>query len=92
MSPDDNVLSVSASSGFSTADGYWLMLKPLSPGSHALHFASTLDGFSQNVTYDLTVNGSCRSQVVDRNRLFQDEHGPIQEREVTLSIKSRTRS
>jgi hypothetical protein len=59
MSPDDNVLGVSASSGFSTADGYWLMLKPLSPGSHALHFASTLDGFSQNVTYDLTVKGSC---------------------------------
>jgi hypothetical protein len=61
MSPTDNVLGVNASSGFSTADGYWLMLKALPPGHHVLHFESALPAFSftQNVTYELTVNGSC---------------------------------
>ncbi|HEX5111210.1 MAG TPA: hypothetical protein VFV79_00070 [Saprospiraceae bacterium] len=38
-------------------DGYWLMLKPLSPGSHTLHFTGgypDLD-FLVDVTYELTV-------------------------------------
>jgi hypothetical protein len=41
------------------ADGYWLMLKPLSPGMHTLHFTSAMDffgtPFSLDVTYHLTV-------------------------------------
>ena len=61
MSPTDNVLGVVAASGFTTTDGYWLMLKPLPPGSHVLHFEAALPAFTftQDVTYDLTVKGSC---------------------------------
>jgi hypothetical protein len=35
------------------SDGYWVMLPPLSPGHHTLHFEDGT-GF-QNVTYELTV-------------------------------------
>lgn len=39
------------------SDGYWLMLKPLSPGQHTLHFnAASSYGFSLDVTYTITVN------------------------------------
>ena len=39
------------------ADGYWIMLKPLSPGSHSLHFTGGMPdfGFFVDVTYTLTV-------------------------------------
>jgi hypothetical protein len=38
------------------ADGYWLLLSPLDPGSHVLEFgATTSTGFSSSVTYNLTV-------------------------------------
>lgn len=41
------------------ADGYWVMLRPLSPGQHEIRFAANLDfgngGFSLDVTYNLTV-------------------------------------
>jgi hypothetical protein len=68
MSPTDNVLFVmGASKGFSTTDGYWLMLKPLSGGNHVLHFEASIPvlppplsgNFTQDVTYDLSVKGSC---------------------------------
>ena len=38
-------------------DGYWLILKPLTPGKHTIRFGGmTLrDGFSQNVQYNLNV-------------------------------------
>jgi hypothetical protein len=47
-------------SGSSVADGYWLILEPLAPGDHVLHFEATIvsgpgAGFSQDVTYTLTV-------------------------------------
>jgi hypothetical protein len=35
------------------ADGYWLMLAPLRPGQHTLHFGST--DFGQDITYNLTI-------------------------------------
>ena len=59
MSPNDNVLGVEASTGFTTADGFWLMIKPLSTGHHTLHFESSLPAFmfSQDVTYNLDVKG-----------------------------------
>jgi hypothetical protein len=44
-------------SGSSVSDGYWLLLKPLSPGSHVIHFEGAEVGFSQNVTYNLIVKG-----------------------------------
>ena len=42
------------------SDGYWLMLYPLSPGTHTLHFRATLvfpDGtrFTPEATYNLIV-------------------------------------
>jgi hypothetical protein len=48
-------------SGRSASDGYWLMLKPLAPGSHTLHFGAAFvsglgAGFSQNITYQLTAH------------------------------------
>jgi hypothetical protein len=42
----------------SIADGYWVMLDPLPPGEHTIHFtatASAFGGFSLDVTYHLTV-------------------------------------
>lgn len=38
-------------------EGYYIFLKPLSPGQHTIHFAADgcSEGFSQNVTYYLTV-------------------------------------
>ncbi len=46
--------------GSTVSEGYWVMLKPLSPGNHLIHgegaytFGSAA-GFSQNVTYNLIV-------------------------------------
>jgi hypothetical protein len=39
------------------ADGYWIMLKPLDPGTHTLHFTGGMPefGFLVDVTYTLTV-------------------------------------
>jgi hypothetical protein len=43
------------------SDGYWLMLKPLTPGKHTLHFKAKVkpeqgkDPFELDVTYELTV-------------------------------------
>lgn len=40
------------------ADGYWMMLKPLSSGQHVLHFTAAAEGgFKLDVTYHLTVSG-----------------------------------
>jgi hypothetical protein len=45
--------------GFSTTNGYYLMLAPLSPGTHTLEFTGTFPhrfgGFTLNTTYILTV-------------------------------------
>jgi hypothetical protein len=59
--PADNFLGVPAGlSGSAVSDGYWLLLHPLSPGQHTIHWeASVLTGpvagFGQNVTYILNV-------------------------------------
>ncbi len=37
------------------ANGYYVMLRPLSPGKHVLNFGGELPGMSQAVTYTLTV-------------------------------------
>ena len=47
-------------SGRSESDGYWLMLKPLFPGTHVIYFEGAFvsgpgASFSQDVTYILTV-------------------------------------
>ena len=41
---------------FAASDGYWVMLRPLAPGKHTIHFGGRLpDGFSQDVLYELIV-------------------------------------
>lgn len=39
----------------SAANGYYVMLRPLSPGRHVLNFGGELPGFSQALTYTLLV-------------------------------------
>jgi hypothetical protein len=65
--PSDPVLAMPAITEATTsvADGYWIMLAPLSTGKHVLHwegnmtFTQAADGFdgvfAQNITYHLTV-------------------------------------
>ena len=43
------------------ATGYWLLLAPLAPGQHTLHFGST--GWGQDVTYNLSVGDEAASSV-----------------------------
>jgi hypothetical protein len=39
-------------------DGYYLMLKPLSPGKHLLHFHGSIPSFNftLDITYQLTIS------------------------------------
>jgi hypothetical protein len=56
--PEENdILGVEDTEGLSVSDGYWMMLKPLSPGEHTIHFeGAPLDAsWSQDVTYTITV-------------------------------------
>jgi hypothetical protein len=58
--PSQNILGVPAGSGMSVSDGYWIMLKPLSPGHHTIHFTGAFvrglgTGFSEDVTYGVDV-------------------------------------
>lgn len=40
------------------ADGFYIMIKPLKPGSHTIHFAGTIDliGLEVEATYNITVS------------------------------------
>ena len=47
-------------SRLSVADGYWIMLAPLPPGEHTIHFTGAVDndilgGFTVDVTYHITI-------------------------------------
>jgi len=61
MPPDDNILGLEGiNSGLSVVDGYAIMLKPMSRGSHVVHFEGSFgpphqDWGSYSVTYNLTV-------------------------------------
>jgi hypothetical protein len=59
MPPTNNFLGVvDATEGYSVSDGYWVMVRPLSPGTHVIHFEGSwtaAGGNVQNVTYNLTV-------------------------------------
>ena len=55
--PPDNVLGVAAGTGQSVGKGLYLMLTPLSRGTHVLHFgASAASGFTLDITYNITVS------------------------------------
>lgn len=55
--PADNLNGIPAGSGQSTADGYYLLLAPLSAGPHTIHFTGTFAdfGFTIDTTYHLVV-------------------------------------
>ena len=54
--PEDNIWEKKSGPTRAAADGYWIFLKPLSPGRHTIKFfGSDLDGFETGVTYDLMV-------------------------------------
>jgi hypothetical protein len=55
--PADNVLEVEPGVLEGVIDGYWLLLAPLPPGEHELHFGGALPdiGVVHGVTYHLTV-------------------------------------
>ena len=57
--PPDNVLGITTEEGVSSiavADGYWIMLAPLSAGKHTIHIHGEVgEFFATEVTYELTV-------------------------------------
>jgi hypothetical protein len=57
VAPSPNVLGVEAGSGELVADGYYLLLAPLSSGQHTIHFKGTFSQWGSTVeeTYYLTV-------------------------------------
>ncbi len=54
--PEDNIWGVKPGKTRAAADGYWIFLKPLSPGRHTIEFfGKDLDLFETGVTYELRV-------------------------------------
>jgi hypothetical protein len=55
--PEGAIFNISAGThGPLVSDGYWILLKPLSPGAHTIHFKGVgSNGFTVEVTYLLTV-------------------------------------
>ena len=59
--PNDNIVGIpSGTYSPMVSDGYWLLIAPLPPGNHTIHFSSTItggpfNGSQTDVTYDLTV-------------------------------------
>jgi hypothetical protein len=57
--PDDNIFGIPFDPVVHqcVADGYWVLLSPLSVGNHTIHFAGGFEsGFSLDVTYHITVS------------------------------------
>ncbi len=60
--PTPWIFGATGGSGNSVGDGYYLMLKPLSPGTHILHFGGEFhftlanDGFDADYPVDMTYN------------------------------------
>jgi hypothetical protein len=61
--PENNIAGVGPQTAKAVSDGFWILLKPLSPGSHEIHFKGVLGdptaigtaNFALDVTYLLTV-------------------------------------
>ena len=54
--PVDNIYGAPAGTYAPTVDeGYYVLLAPLAPGTHTIHFAGSLPDFSLDVTYYITV-------------------------------------
>jgi hypothetical protein len=52
--PENNIFGVEPGNYRAVADGLWVTLPPLSEGEHTIHWEFH-DGFSQDITYNLTV-------------------------------------
>jgi len=50
-----NAFGIAAGSSISVADGYYVIVRPFSPGSHTIQFRGVIGGFETGVTYNLTV-------------------------------------
>jgi hypothetical protein len=54
--PPDSIFGFGGTFTPQVADGYWIMLAPLSSGTHTLHFRGILNGgFDSDATYFLTI-------------------------------------
>jgi hypothetical protein len=54
--PEGNLFGAPSGTNFAVADGHYLMVPPLSPGTHTINFGGTTGSFTVDVTYDpLTV-------------------------------------
>lgn len=53
--PDGNLFGLPVGTYEGVSDGYWLALGQLAPGAHELHFGGQTSGFSQDITYNITV-------------------------------------
>jgi hypothetical protein len=54
--PPDSIFGFGGTFSPQVADGYWIMLAPLSSGQHTLHFRGILNGgFESDATYFLTI-------------------------------------
>jgi hypothetical protein len=61
--PKDNVIGVSPGTTQAISDGYWIILEPLPPGKHQIHFGGSLADFTAtgplnfvtDTKYDITV-------------------------------------
>jgi hypothetical protein len=64
--PNDNIMGLEPGSTPSIAEGYWIFLKPLSPGNHEITFGGSAGNpsvtssmnFVTEVTYHLTISNS----------------------------------
>jgi hypothetical protein len=52
---EDNPFGAKAGTFTAFADGYWVLLKPLSIGQHTLNFKGEIGSFKLDVTYNLNV-------------------------------------
>jgi hypothetical protein len=61
--PGDNVMGIPPGTTQTVSDGFWVFLKPLSPGKHEIHFTGSLADFTatgplnlvEDAKYDLTI-------------------------------------
>jgi hypothetical protein len=52
---EDNPFGIPAGTTNSVADGFWVMLPPLRPGTHTISFGGSIGSFSTSVEYELEI-------------------------------------
>ena len=72
----DNPFGIAAGDSQAVADGYWILLPPLSPGKHTIHFRGVLPlpefafTFETEVTYYI-------SRSITQTAERRQRHGPV---------------